>query len=351
TLARRVYLDLIGLPPTSEQVEDFVADNRPDAYEKLVDELLASPRFGEKWARHWLDVARYAEDNSTAESTCKPPRFPYRYRDWVIGAFNADVPFDRFVKLQLAADLAQGTKPEDFAALGFLGLAPVYHKEPKLSQAVIAEIVADEWDERVDVVTRGFLGLTVACARCHDHKFDPISTKDYYALAGVMANTQQTERPLTAGASAREHDLTTTRLALLDANLRLSYAREMRGTAVKEKRDPKPFEKQIKDFEARVAELQRKEKELDGGGALANVVRDAGTWVNGDDPAWTVIDYKPGEFRDLPVFVRGNPNRPGPELIPRRFPEVLSAGTPKRFKQGSGRLELAEAVTGDAKSL
>jgi hypothetical protein len=175
TLIRRVTFDLVGLPPAIEEVEAFVADGRPDAYERLVDGLLASPRFGEKWGRHWLDVARYAEDNSTGESTCKPPRFPYRYRDWVIGAFNGDVPYDRFVRLQLAADLAADTPPADYAALGFLGLSPVYHKEPKLSKDVIASIVADEWDERVDAITRGFLGLTVACARCHDHKFDPIT--------------------------------------------------------------------------------------------------------------------------------------------------------------------------------
>ena len=102
TLIRHAYFDIVGLPPSYEQVEAFDADTRPDAYEKLVDELLASPRFGEKWSRHWLDVARYAEDHSTSESTCKPPRFPHRYRDWVIAAFNADVPYDRFVRLQLA---------------------------------------------------------------------------------------------------------------------------------------------------------------------------------------------------------------------------------------------------------
>jgi hypothetical protein len=113
TLARRVSFDLIGLPPTFEQVEAFAADPRPDAYERLVDGLLSSPRFGEKWARHWLDVARYAEDHSTSENTCRPPRFPYRYRDWVIAAFNADVPFDDFVRRQLAADLMPGLPPAD----------------------------------------------------------------------------------------------------------------------------------------------------------------------------------------------------------------------------------------------
>jgi cytochrome c553 len=347
TLARRVYFDLIGLPPTPEQVESFAADPRPDAYERLVDELLASPRFGEKWARHWLDVARYAEDNSTGESTCKPPRFPYRYRDWVIGAMNADVPFDRFIRLQLAADLLPDTPPADYAALGFLGLSPVYHKEPRLSKEVIANIVADEWDERVDAVTRGFLGLTVACARCHDHKFDPITTADYYALAGVMANTQLAERPLTPDADAGQEALTTVRLELLDATLRLGTAKEMRGAAGKRRREPTPLDKQIKELEAREAALKEKEKGLPGG-AIANVVRDAGTRVNGDDPAWTVIEYTPGRYRDLPVFVRGNPERPGP-VAPRRFLTALSRGEP--FRDGSGRRELADAIVTDAAGL
>ncbi|HVL15264.1 MAG TPA: PSD1 and planctomycete cytochrome C domain-containing protein [Gemmata sp.] len=349
TLIRRVYLDLIGLPPTFEQVEAFVADTRPDAYEHLVDELLASPRFGEKWGRHWLDVARYAEDNSTSESTCKPPRFPYRYRDWVIAALNADVPFDQFVKLQLAADLLPDTRPADYAALGFLGLSPVYHKEPKLSKDVIAAFVADEWDERVDAITRGFLGLTVACARCHDHKFDPISTEDYYALAGVMANTQLAERPLKPDADAAQDALTTVRRDLLDATLRLDYAKEMRGTAVKEKKDTGPLDRQIKAFEARVAELRKREKGLDTGPA-ANVVRDAGTWVNGDDPDWTVVDYRPGQYRDLPVFVRGNPTRPG-AIVPRRFLDVLATDGAKVFKEGSGRRELADAIVNQSAGL
>ena len=349
TLARRVHFDLVGLPPTFEQVEAFVADTRPDAYERLVDGLLASPQFGEKWARHWLDVARYAEDNSTSESTCKPPRFPYRYRDWVIEAFNADVPFDRFVRLQLAADLAPDTPPADYAALGFLGLSPVYHKEPKLSKDVIAAFVADEWDERVDVITRGFLGLTVACARCHDHKFDPITAEDYYALAGVMANTQLAERPLKPAADADQDAIVAVRLGLIDATQRLGYAKEMRGTAVKEKKDTAPFDQQIKMFETRVADLKKRERGLDNG-PTANVVRDAGTWVNGDDPAWTVIDYRPGTYRDLPVFVRGNPTRPG-EIIPRRFLGILSTDEPRLFQDGSGRRELADAIVTDAAGL
>ena len=349
TLIRRVYFDVIGLPPTPAQVEAFAADARPDAYERLVDGLLASPRFGEKWGRHWLDVARYAEDHSTGESTCKPPRFPERYRDWVIGAFNADVPYDQFVRRQLAADRIAGLPPADLAALGFLGLSPVYHKEPKLSQEVVAGIVADEWDERLDTVTRGFLGLTVACARCHDHKFDPIRTEDYYALAGVMANTQLAERPLKADGDADAEALTTVRARLIDTTMRVDYAKEQKATALKANKDGAPFDETIKTHEAALKELKRQEKMLFAG-PIAPGVRDAGTWVTGDGPAWTVLDYKPDAMRNLPVFVRGNSARPG-AIVPRRFLPVLSKGEAKPFTNGSGRLELADAIVGDAKGL
>ncbi|MFO0798385.1 MAG: PSD1 and planctomycete cytochrome C domain-containing protein [Gemmataceae bacterium] len=350
TLVRRVYFDLVGLPPTVEQVEDFVADGRADAYERLVDGLLASPRFGEKWARHWLDVARYAEDHSTGESTCKPPRFAFRYRDWVIAALNADLPFDDFVRRQLAADLLPGLEPSELAALGFLGLSPVYHKEPKLAEDVIAGIVADEWDERVDAVTRGFLGLTVACARCHDHKFDPVSSEDYYALAGVMASTQLAERPLVAEPDAITEELAAVRLGLMESGMRAGYAKELRGTAAKEGRDPAPFDRDAKKYDAEAAAWKEREKKLYAG-PIAPAVRDAGTWVQADGEAWTNVNYKPGTPRDLPVFVRGNPMKPGPAPVPRRFLRVLSAGEPAPFRSGSGRRELAEAIVTDARGL
>ena len=350
TLARRVALDLTGLPPTYEQVEAFAADPRPDSYARLVDGLLASPRFGEAWARHWLDVARYAEDQSTGESTCQPPRFPFRYRDWVIAALNADLPYDQFVRLQLAADRMPGAAPADLAALGFLGLSPVYHKEPKLSKEVIAGIVADEWDERLDAITRGFLGLTVACARCHDHKFDPVSQADYYALAGVLANTQLAERSLAPGGDGRAAELTGVRAAIFDTEQRLGYAKEMRATAVKEKQDSKPFERRAAALEAALKPLRDREKELPAAD-LANGVRDAGTWVGGADPAWTVVEYDPARPRDLPVFVRGDATRPGPSPVPRRFLPALSPGEPRPLRDGSGRRELAEAIVGEAGGL
>jgi cytochrome c553 len=196
TIIRRAYLDLTGLRPTFDQVEAFANDPSPDAYPRLIEQLLASPHYGERWGRYWLDVVRFGEDNYTGEATTPPFPFAWRYRDWVIDALNRDVPYDQFVKLQLAADLIPNTPRRDLVALGFLGAAPQYHKDGRLSKEVVETLYTDDWDERVDTVTRGFLGLTVACARCHDHKFDPIPTADYYGLAGVFASTVAAPRPL-----------------------------------------------------------------------------------------------------------------------------------------------------------
>ncbi|MCA9203560.1 MAG: PSD1 domain-containing protein, partial [Planctomycetales bacterium] len=193
TLVRRLSFDLLGLPPTPEEVAAFEADDSPRAYERLVERLLASPRFGERWARLWLDVARYAEDQAHIVGNNKELFYPnaYKYRDWVIQAFNQDLPYDQFVRLQLAADLIDDDPAND-VALGFIGLGPKYYRRNA------PEVMADEWEDRVDTVGRGLLGLTVACARCHDHKYDPIPTEDYYALAGVFAGTQMFNRPMDA---------------------------------------------------------------------------------------------------------------------------------------------------------
>jgi len=346
TLMRRVCFDLTGLPPSPGEVDAFVNDPAPDRYERLVERLLASPHYGERWGRHWLDVARYAEDNPTGESTCKPPPYPWPYRDWVIQALNDDLPYDEFVRRQLAADLMDLPLGE-IAATGFLGLSPVYHKEPKLSAEVIKVIVSDEWDERLDTVTRGFLGLTVACARCHDHKFDPIRSADYYATAGVMASTQLVEWPLTETSLAEAEALTTTREAIVDYELRVSYAGKMRKAAEIEGAPTKPFE-DLAAKQKTILDEWKSHRLFDG--PIANVVRDAGVWVNGADPDWTNMSYRPGDPRDLPIFVRGNPNNPG-EVVRRRFLEVLSTGPPQPFDQGSGRLELANAIVSDAAPL
>jgi cytochrome c553 len=169
TLIRRATYDLIGLPPTPEEVAAFAADTSPEAFAAVVDRLLASPHYGERWGRHWLDVARYA-------STDGP--YAFTYRDYVIGAFNADLPYDEFLIQQLAADrLDLGADKRPLAGLGFLTLGRQF------------ESVHDTIDDRIDVVTRGTMALTVTCARCHDHKYDPIPTRDYYALHGVFASS------------------------------------------------------------------------------------------------------------------------------------------------------------------
>ena len=178
TLLRRATMDITGLPPTMEEVENFLADKSANAWEKVVDRLLASTAYGERWGRYWLDVARYADDklNSTEE---EPYPNSFRYRNWVIGAFNRDLPFNQFVKAQIAGDLMESKDPNEFAAAtGFLALSP------------------EMQDERVDALTRGFLGLTVACAQCHDHKFDPIPTKDFYSFQGILNGTELHETPL-----------------------------------------------------------------------------------------------------------------------------------------------------------
>ena len=192
TLIRRATFDLAGLPPTPDEVESFLKDSSPDAFAKVVDRLLASPRYGERWGRHWLDVARYADADQMGLGEDPFPN-AFRYRDWVIRAFNQDLPYDQFIQAQIAGDLLETdtNRGQLRPGLGLFGLGPWYYKIVEPSKAR-----ADERHDRVDVLTRGFLGLTVACARCHDHKYDPIANTDYYALAGVFANTEYQEYPL-----------------------------------------------------------------------------------------------------------------------------------------------------------
>jgi cytochrome c553 len=192
TLLRRVTYDLTGLPPTVKEIDDFLADDSPQAFERVVDRLLASPRYGERWGRHWLDVARYADSTGNDEDH----RYPYawRYRDYVIEAFNSDLPYDQFIREQVAGDLlppkdpTAGLNRRGIVATGFLALGP-----KALAQQDKKKMLYDVYDEQVDVLSKAFLGLTVACARCHDHKFDPIRSKDYYSLISIFASTRSFE--------------------------------------------------------------------------------------------------------------------------------------------------------------
>ena len=206
-LLRRATFDLTGLPPTEQEIADFLADNSPKAFEKVVDRLLASPRYGERWGRHWLDVARYADSTGNDEDH----RYPYawRYRDYVISAFNSDMPYDQFVREQIAGDLLPPPANEKFnvngmVATGFLALGA-----KALAQVDKKKMLYDVWDEQVDVTSRAFLGMTMACARCHDHKFDPILTKDYYFMVGMFASTKSFEKVSQGVASLLYRPLTT----------------------------------------------------------------------------------------------------------------------------------------------
>jgi hypothetical protein len=187
-LLRRATYDLTGLPPTEREIRAFLSDSSADAFSKVVDQLLASPRYGERWGRHWLDLARYAESTGADEDR----RYPYawRYRDYVINAFNRDLAYNQFITEQLAGDLLPGANRCEvnvnaIVATGFLALGP-----KPIAQQDKVKMVYDVVDEQIDVTSKAFLALTVSCARCHDHKFDPISTKDYYSLASIFASTR-----------------------------------------------------------------------------------------------------------------------------------------------------------------
>ncbi len=207
TLIRRASFDLIGLPPEPELVEAFLKDAASDteAFAKVVDELLKSPHYGERWGRYWLDIARYGEDQA---HTFKARNYPqgYLYRDWVVKALNDDLPYDRFLTEQIAGDLLSDDRPlhERIPALGLFALGPVYYQDNGEKDKALA----DEWDDRVDTLVRGTQALTISCARCHDHKFDPLTMADYYGLLGIFSSTQYQERPAVSQAVVLAKQLT-----------------------------------------------------------------------------------------------------------------------------------------------
>ena len=203
-LIRRVSLDLIGLPPTLAEIDAFVADTRPDAYERLVDRLLASPRYGERWARPWLDLARYADSNGYEKDNL---RTMWEYRDWVIKALNADMPFDEFTIEQLAGDMLPNATRDQLVATGF-------HRNTLLNQEGGIDVEEARWETLIDRVnTTGtvWLGTTIACAQCHNHKYDPFSQRDFYRMVAFYDNGQvqrlrpARRRPLDPGSVARHH--------------------------------------------------------------------------------------------------------------------------------------------------
>jgi hypothetical protein len=442
TLIRRATYDLTGLPPSPAEIEAFAADQSSDAYEKLIDRLLASPRYGERWARHWLDVARYADTKGYVFEEERRYAYAYTYRDWVINALNQDLPYDQFLVQQIAADRLESSKSDKrpLAALGFLTLGRRFLNH-----------VPDIIDDRIDVVTRGTMGLTVSCARCHDHKYDPIPTADYYSLYGVFASsTEPKEEPLIGECPdpalkadfdkelaarksdieafhARKHDEIVASLkspkviaqSLLGAQ-ELLASDDSKAAEIGKKHgvhswviqrwrdhlnaskknndatfalwreftnDPSAFSRracsplsalayqttasklagytQIKNLDSLASAYALVLAQADIKTLPINLTLDeAKLLYNGDDHLQlgrlqqkidAVMASHPGAppramaMEDAPtpvaphIFKRGNPANVGDE-VPRQFLEILSPDNRAPFKQGSGRLELAQAI-------
>ena len=325
TLIRRAYYDLIGLPPTPAQVEKFVSDKSSNAFEKVIDELLASPHYGERWGRHWLDTARYADTKGEVKRQREDERYPFAwtYRDYVIRSFNEDKPYNVFVAEQIAADkLATSSQNKsNLAALGFLTIGERF-------QGMRHDIIND----RIDVVTKGFLGLTVTCARCHDHKFDPIPTKDYYSLHGIFASSvePEIEPVISSVANTPEYrDYYDKRMELQREEQKLDAKfEEIRQNARKTRTRPDQMT---------IRELQRATRQNATKTATLEMTHPAA-------PARAMVLEDVARPKDSPVFIRGEAENKGP-IAPRRSLELLSGPVRPEFKNGSGRLDLAGAIT------
>lgn len=387
-LLRRVCFDLTGLPPTPEQVDFFVANPDAKSFEKIVDSLLKSPRFGERWGRHWLDVARYAE-SSGKDVNCLYPH-AWRYRDYVIEAFNSDKPFDDFVREQIAGDLLQARDNRDRAmkqvATGFLaiGTHSLNERSPK-------QLALDTADEQIDAVSQAVLGLTAACARCHDHKFDPISQRDYYALAGIFLSTETLygtapnfqnihatpliELPTDCGLPRMPLVLTPERRAELEKELTKTArygALQFYTTAAKAlftgkgfnvNNDPQKLVMFV-GINAKIGECKTELASYDSEGRqkrLAMGVRDypatpaAGppTKPKSVEETFQMIAGRPAQYcsiNDSPLFARGDVEKPGAK-VPRGFVSVLSAAAAEIPARESGRRELAEWLVSSANPL
>ncbi len=334
TLIRRATFDLIGLPPTEEEVAEFEKDKSPDAFAKVVDRLLADAQYGERWARHWLDVARYADTKGyLAGGEERRYPFAYTYRDWVIRALNEDLPYDKFVTMQLAADKLVGPNDPDLAAMGFLLVGRRFLNN-----------INDIIDDRIDVISRGLMGITVGCARCHDHKFDPLTQKDYYALHGVLNSSEEPQDLPEIGQSSAdpavkakyEKDLAD-REAELD-----KFMAECAGTysalASVTTGVPVAVAPLDRDVLRRVMSRRDREKATQLDRKISALYATAGA-----PPRAMVLRDKPQPVQPY-VFVRGNPGRRG-DNVPRQFIGILCNEKPTPFTQGSGRLELAQAIT------
>ena len=317
-LIRRATFDLTGLPPTPEEIDAFLKDDAPDAFARVVDRLLTSPAYGERWGRHWLDVARYADSNGLDENVAHGNA--WRYRDYVIQSFNADKPNNRFLLEQIAGDLLPADPPaarnEQLIATGFLALGPKVLAEPDEKKMEL-----DIVDEQIDTLGRTVMGLTLGCARCHDHKFDPITLSDYYALAGVFVSTKTMEN-FKKVARWYENPLAT-------------------PEEIKQKAD---IDARVAKYKALIKSMTGK-KDDESKEVLAKARHDLEILEKSVVELPTAMGVTEGQPTNVPVLRRGNHLSPG-AVVARRFPTILAGERQRVLPKGhSGRLELARWLT------
>ena len=339
TIIRRMTFDLTGLPPTPEEVEAFVAASlrTPDSgLRTLIDRLLASVHYGERWGRHWLDVARYADTCGNASDFPVPQA--HKYRDYVIAAFNADMPFDQFVREQIAGDLlpaaSQDERERRVVATGYLASARHFgggKGEPHLTI-----------EDAIENTGRTFLGLSLSCARCHDHKFDPVSTADYYALYGVFSSTTF-PHPGSEGKNRPENLTPLLPPAELEAAKKPWQEKLAAFDAEAKKHDEaKTAAEKEPDTPERKMKVEQAKKERDTVREQRRMLADTPPW----QLAYAVSD---GKSADARIHVRGDPTRLG-DTVPRHFPTILG-GQPLAHAKSSGRRELADAIASPTNSL
>lgn len=343
TLIRRIAYDLTGLPPTPDEVRAFVEDTSADALKRVIDQYLDSPRFGERWARHWLDVARYAESSGKEVNLLYP--HAWRFRDYVIDAFNRDKPYDQFLKEQLAGDLLRFDDKRDQAekivATGFLAIGAKGHNTRDRRQFAM-----DLVDEQIDAVSQSMLGLTLACARCHDHKFDPVTQRDYYALAGIFMSSETLY-----GTYSQLQNLTPSTLIELGRE-----AGQIAALAPISPAEVQELKNRVRQATEAAEQVQREVlSERDTGNPAARFLRvraarDRASTIQAD----LDLFHEDGTPRALamgvldrerpintPLLVRGDVQQPS-EVVPRGLVEVLcEKGEPLSIREGSGRLDLA----------
>ena len=343
TLIRRVSFDLTGLPPTLSESALYLADDSANAYENMVNRYLASPAYGERWGRHWLDVARYADSNGLDENVAHGNA--WRYRDYVVESFNKNVPYNQFISEQIAGDLlpykSDSEKHAHLIATGYLTLGPKV-----LAEVDKQKMEMDIIDEQIDTMGKTFLGLTLGCARCHDHKFDPILTADYYSLAGVFKSTKTMESLVTI-AKWNENPLANEKetAQLKEYTAKVAESKKKADDFLEEQRKALASEKKLtpKEIEALLKDEPK---------ANLKKLRDATVALEKTAPELpSAMGVTEGKVTDVAIHIRGNTDRLG-KVMPRAVPVVLAkANAPAFSEKSSGRLELANWIASPSNPL